>query len=235
VLLSGRDPAVLQCRIANLARRHGQITSREKRQEKTAGKASLKHDSDLKLYIKSLASIRCKLLVQEELDKLGLHYGITDLGEVVVKENVTTERLQQINGALLKLGLELIDDEKAAMVENIKVAIVALVRSGNDLPKRKNSDFISTRLNLDYAHLSTVFSEVMGITIEHYIIAHRIELVKELLLSNGLSLTEISSRLNYSSVAHLSNQFKKVTGITPTVFKQVDRLERKSVVNKGIM
>jgi AraC-like DNA-binding protein len=180
-------------------------------------------DNTLKLYIKYMVSIRCKMVVKSELDKLGLHYGIVDLGEVEVKENVNAAQRDQLKIGLLKSGLELMDDKKAMLIEKIKNVIVEMVHYSDELPKTKNSDFIADKLAFDYTYLANLFSEATGITIEQFIIIHKIERVKELLLYDELTLTEISYKLNYSSVAHLSNQFKKITGLTPSYFKKLKR------------
>jgi AraC-like DNA-binding protein len=178
-----------------------------------------------------MVSIRCKMIVQATLDKLWLHYGTVDLGEVEVKENITTEQRDEIKTALLKSGLELMDDKKAVLIEKIKNVIVEMVHYTDELPRTKNSDYISEKLQYDYTYLANLFSEAAGSTIEHYIIAHKIERVKELLLYDELNLTQISYKLNYSSVAHLSNQFKKVTGLTPTFFKQLKNKRRITLEN----
>ena len=175
----------------------------------------------MKLYIKYMVSFRCKMLVKSKLDKLGLHYGSVDLGEVEIREDITDELRDQLKIALLQLGLELMDDPKAILVEKIKNTIVEMVHYKEGLPDVKNSVYISRALNHDYTYLSNLFSEVTCSTIEHYIIAHKIERVKELLLYNELNLSEIALKLNYSSLAHLSKQFKMVTGFTPSIFKKV--------------
>jgi len=161
------------------------------------------------------------MMVKSELDKLGLHYGVVDLGEVEVKESVTPEQRELLRLALLKSGLELMEDKKAILIEKIKNIIIEMVHYSDEFPKVKNSEYISEKLHLDYTYLANLFSEATGVTIEHFIILHKIERVKELLLYDELNLTEISYRLNYSSVAHLSNQFKKVTGLTPSFFKKL--------------
>ena len=183
----------------------------------------------MKLYIKYMVSIRCKMMVKSELDKLGLHYGVVDLGEVEVREKITDAQRDQLKIALLKSGLELMDDQRAMLIEKIRNVIVEMVHYADELPRTKNSDYIGEKLNYDYTYLANLFSEATGITIEHYIIAHKIERVKELLLYDELNLTEISYKLNYSSVAHLSSQFKKVTGLTPTFFKQLKHKKRKTL------
>ena len=175
----------------------------------------------MKLYIKYMVSIRCKMVVKSELEKLGLHYTVIDLGHVEIKEDIASEQREQLKDALLKSGLELMDDKKAMLIEKIKNVIVEMVHYTDDVPRVNFSDYLSEKLNYDYTYLANLFSEVTGITIEHFIIAHKIERVKELLLYDELNLTQISYKLNYSSVAHLSNQFKKVTGLTPTFFKKL--------------
>jgi AraC-like DNA-binding protein len=178
-----------------------------------------------------MVSIRCKMVVKSELDKLGLHYLKVELGEVNIREDLTDEQRNQLKTALLKSGLELMDDKRAILIEKIKIIIVEMVHYAEDVPKINFSDFLSEKLNYDYTYLANLFSEVTGITIEQYIIAHKIERVKELLIYDELTLTEISYRLNYSSVAHLSNQFKKVTGLTPTFFRNLKQKKRNTLEN----
>jgi AraC-like DNA-binding protein len=185
----------------------------------------------MKLYIKYMVSIRCKMLVKSELDKLGLHYGVIELGEVQTIEDATPAQLDQLKSALLKSGLELMDDKKAILIEKIKTVIIEMVHYEDELPKTKHSDYISAKLSHDYTYLANLFSEATGITIEHYIIVHKIEKVKELLLYDELNLTQISYKLNYSSVAHLSSQFKKITGLTPTFFKELKQKRRTTLEN----
>ncbi|MCX6234084.1 MAG: AraC family transcriptional regulator [Bacteroidetes bacterium] len=185
----------------------------------------------MKLFIKYMVSIRCKMVVKSELDKLALHYRKVDLGEVDVRENITPEQRDQLKTSLLKSGLELMDDKKAILIEKIKTIIIEMIHYADEPPKTNFSDYLCEKLNYDYTYLANLFSEVTGITIEHYIIAHKIERVKELLIYDELNLTEISYKLNYSSVAHLSNQFKKVTGLTPTFFKQLKRKKRLTLNN----
>ena len=168
-----------------------------------------------------MVSLRCKLIVQETLDKFDLHYEVVDLGEVDIRETITDEQRSQLKTALLLSGLELMDDKRAILIEKIKNAIVEMVHHTDNLTKIKNSDYISQKLDYDYTYLANMFSEVTGTTIEHHVIAHKIERVKELLLYDELTLTQISYKLNYSSVAHLSNQFKKVTGLSPRFFKKL--------------
>lgn len=177
-----------------------------------------------------MVSIRCKMVVKSELDKLGLHCTKLDLGEVDIRENITEEQHDQLKSALLTSGLELMDDRKAILIERIKIIIIEMIHYADEPYPRNFSDLISEKLKHDYTFLSSLFSEVTGTTIEHYIISHKIERVKELLLYDELNLTEISFQLNYSSVAHLSSQFKKVTGLTPTFFKQL-KSKRQSILD----
>jgi len=175
------------------------------------------------------------MMVKEQLQLLGLQHSQIELGTVELTERLTEEQRENLRVALLKSGLELMDDKKMILIEKIKNVIVELVHYTDELPKLNFSDFLSEKLGYDYTYLANVFSEVKGITIEKYIIEHKIERVKELLLYNELNLTEISYLMNYSSVAHLSNQFKKVTGLTPTYFKNLKLRRRKSLENVWIM
>jgi AraC-like DNA-binding protein len=173
------------------------------------------------LYIKYMVSLRCKMLVKEELNKLDLHSVLIDLGKVEVLEYIAPEQIEILKINLANSGLELLDDKKAILIEQIKNVIIEMVHYTDELPNIKYSDYISEKLNYDYTYLSNVFSEVKGITIQQFIISHKIERVKELLLYDELNLTEIAYLMNYSSVAHLSNQFKKHTGLSPSYFKSL--------------
>lgn len=175
----------------------------------------------MKLYIKYMVSLRCKMVVREELNKLGLKYSALDLGMVELQEDITPYLQDQLKSNLLKSGLELLDDKKSILIEKITSVIIEMIHYADELPDVNYSDYISSKLNLDYTYLSNIFSEVKGITIQQFIILHKIEKVKELLLYDELNITEISYKLNYSSVAHLSNQFKKVTGLSPSFFKKM--------------
>ncbi|MDZ4845436.1 MAG: AraC family transcriptional regulator [Chitinophagales bacterium] len=180
----------------------------------------------MKLFIKYMVSQRCKMMVKEELKNMGLHFVVVDLGEVEIMEDLSASQREELKTALQNSGLELMEDRKAILIEKIKNVIVEMVHYADNLPKTNFSDYLSKKLNHDYTYLANIFSEVKGITIEHYIINHKIERVKELLLYEELNLTEISYKMNYSSVAHLSNQFKKVTGLTPSHFKQLKDKKR---------
>jgi AraC-like DNA-binding protein len=166
------------------------------------------------------------MVVKAELEKLGLHYRTVELGEAEIKDSISEEQRDQLDKALKKSGLELMDDKKSMLIEKIKNVIVELVHYSEEQPKINLSDFLSEKLNHDYTYLANLFSEVEGTTIEQFYIAHKIELVKELLVYDDLNLTEIAYKLHYSSVAHLSNQFKKITGLTPSHFKQLRHKRR---------
>ncbi|MEJ7646443.1 MAG: helix-turn-helix domain-containing protein [Chryseolinea sp.] len=177
----------------------------------------------MKLYIKYMVSLRCKMIVKEELTRLGINETALDLGVVELTEAITEEQRQQLKESLERSGLELLDDKRSILIEKIKTAIIEMVHHSDELPKVNYSDYISEKLNYDYTYLSNIFSEVKGTTIQHFIIMHKIEKVKELLLYDQLNLSEISFKLHYSSVAHLSNQFKKITGLSPSFFKKLGR------------
>ena len=168
-----------------------------------------------------MVSIRCKMIVKSELETLGLHYITVELGEVEIPGQLSVKKEKQLRAALRRSGLELMEDKKSILVEKIKNIIIEMVHYTDELPKTNFSDYLTKKLNHDYTYLSNLFSEVKGVTIEHFIIAHKIERVKELLVYNELTLSEIAWKLHYSSVAHLSNQFKKVTGLTPSFFKKI--------------
>lgn len=185
----------------------------------------------MKLYIKYMVSLRCKLAVKEALESLGLHFVILELGIVEIMQDLTEDQQTQLYDILLKSGLELMDDKKSVLIEKIKNIIIEMVHYSDELPKVNYSDYISEKMGLDYTYLSKLFSEVRGITIEHFIIAHKIERVKELLLYDELNLTQISYIMNYSSVSHLSKQFKKVTGLTPSFFKKLKEKKRIGLEN----
>lgn len=189
----------------------------------------------MKLYIKYMVSNRCKMAVQEELRKLGLHFIVVDLGEVEVMEDLSPEQLEVLKRALHVSGLELMDDKRAVLIEKIKNLITEMIHFSDELPKVNYSEYISEKLDYDYTYLSNLFSELKGITIQQFIIVHKIEKVKELLFYDELNLTEISYKMHYSSVAHLSNQFKKVTGLSPSDFKRLKNNKRTSIEDIGKM
>jgi AraC-like DNA-binding protein len=179
------------------------------------------------LYIKNMVCNRCIMVVESELSKAGINASLVKLGEVILEKEPTEEELQQFTSAIESLGFERIDDKKSRIIEQIKNKIIQLVHYENNATKINLSEVLSSHLNHDYNYLSNLFSEVEGTTIEKYYIAQKIEKVKELLVYDELSLSEIADRLNYSSVAYLSNQFKKVTGLSPSHFKQIGLEKRK--------
>lgn len=178
-----------------------------------------------------MVSLRCKLLVKSELNKLGFHNALIDLGVVELHESITQQDRELLKTVLLKSGLELLDDKRSILVERIKNVIIELIHYSDELPKVNYSDHISEKLNYDYTYLANTFSEVKGMTIQHFIILHKIERVKELILYDELTLSEIAFKLHYSSSAHLSNQFKKITGLTPTFFKRLKKKRNQNLEN----
>jgi len=185
----------------------------------------------MKLYIKYMVSLRCIMLVKEELKRMGLHHLTVELGTVEIMEDLSEKQHDDLQNNLLRSGLELLDDKKSILIEKIKAVIIEMVHYADELPRVNYSDYISEKLNYDYTYLANIFSEVKGITIQQFIIMHKIEKVKELLLYDELNLTEISYKLHYSSVAHLSNQFKKVTGLSPSFYKQLKQKRNNNLEN----
>lgn len=173
-----------------------------------------------------MVCIRCKMVVKEELTRLGLHCIMVELGEVEITETITPRQHDQIQVALLRSGLELMDDKKSMLIQKIKNVIIELVHYSEEPLRVKFSEYLSKKLNYDYTYLANIFSEVQGTTIEKFIISHKIERVKELLVYDQLNLSEIAYLMHYSSVSHLSAQFKKVTGLTPSHFKQIKKKRR---------
>jgi AraC-like DNA-binding protein len=176
-----------------------------------------------------MVSIRCKMIVKEKLKELRLPYTVVNLGEVELTKNITQQQREQLKKALLKSGLELMEDKKAILIEQIKNVIIEMVHYADELPKTNFSDYLSKKLNYDYTYLSNLFSETEATTIEHFIMLHKIERVKELIIYDELNLTQIAYKLHYSSVAHLSNQFKKITGLTPSFFKSLKDKKRNTL------
>lgn len=175
----------------------------------------------MKLFFKNMVSNRCKMHVQSELEKLGLHYSSLNLGEVEIDENITEEQKVRLNAGLKKVGIELIEDKKTILIEKIKTIIIELIHYSDKQIQKNFSLYLSEKLNYNYTYLANLFSENQGITIEHFLLTHRIERAKELLIYDELNITEIADRLYYSSVAHLSTQFKKITGLTPSEYKHL--------------
>jgi len=182
-----------------------------------------------------MVSTRCKMAVKEELRKLGLHFIVVDLGEVEIMENISAEQRDELKIALLNSGLELMDDKRAILIEKIKNAIVEMVHHADEIMKTNFSDYLSEKLNHNYTYLANLFSEVQGTTIEQFMIAHKIERIKELIIYDELNITEIAWKMNYSSVAHLSNQFKKMTGLSPSHFKQLKVKRRSPIEEIGVL
>lgn len=169
---------------------------------------------------------RCIMMVTSELEKFGLRPDAVALGEVEIPRDITQEERVQIGRRFRELGFEILDDRKTRLIENIRTCIVERIHYTEEPLKLTFSEFLANTFNQDYSALSKLFSEVQGVTIEQYVIIQKIEKVKELLVYDELTLSEIAVRLNYSSVSHLSKQFKKVTGQTPTQFKQVKENKR---------
>lgn len=175
----------------------------------------------MKIIIKNMLSIRCKIAVKEELERLDIRYRTIELGFVETTENISVGKFELLSNDLLQLGLEVIQSKKEIISEKIANAIIGLVHYSDNPVKASISNFLCEKLNYDYNYLSSVFSEVKGTTIEKFYVAHTIERIKELLRSSELSLQEISNLTNYSSSSHLSNQFKRKTGMSPTDYRQL--------------
>ena len=171
------------------------------------------------------------MLVKEELKKMGIQDISVDLGEVEVRQEITDSQKKQLKAALLKSGLELMTDKRAMIIERIKNTVIEMIHYTDALPKINFSNFLSEKLGYNYTYLANLFSETEGTTIEQFILRHRIERVKELIIYDEMSLTEIADKLHYSSVGHLSNQFKKITGLTPSFFKSLKVKRRSALEN----
>ncbi len=182
-----------------------------------------------------MVSARCKVAVKEELKKLGLHFIVVDLGEVEIMETLTELQRDELKIAMLNIGFELMDNKRAVLIERIKNIIIEMVhhKDSDEVIKVNFSNFLSEKLNHDYTYLANLFSEVQGTTIEQFIISHKVERIKELIIYGELNITEIAWKMNYSSVAHLSNQFKKVTGLSPSHFKQLKDKRRSPIEEVG--
>jgi AraC-like DNA-binding protein len=176
-----------------------------------------------------MVSARCKMVVRDLLKGMGLHFVIVDLGEVDIMENITTAQREHLRNNLQDAGLELMEDKRAILLEKIKLAIIDVVHNREEDTRLNFSHYLSEKLNYDYTHLANIFSEASGTTIEQYMIAQKIERIKELITYDELNITEIAWKMNYSSVAHLSNQFKKVTGLTPSHFRQIKDKKRQTL------
>lgn len=178
-----------------------------------------------------MVTLRCIIVVRDALEKLEIQYSEVNLGEVVLKENISDTQLAQIKSMLLSVDLELLEDKKAILVEQIKTLIIKLIYHSDEPLVKNMSVYLSNQLHYDYTYMANLFSNQLGVTIEKFYICHKIERVKELLLYKEQSLTDIAYKLHYSSVAHLSTQFKKVTGFSPTHFRQSNGNKRDFVEN----
>jgi AraC-like DNA-binding protein len=176
-----------------------------------------------------MVSIRCKMIMRAELHELGLYSFTISLGEVEIMEDITAEQLEQLNTALLRSGLKIMNDKRAILIERTKAVVIEMVHYLDELPDVNFSIYLSEKLNYSYTYLANIFSEVEGITIEKFVIAHKIEKVKELIIYDELTLTQIANKLHYCSVQHLSTQFKKATGLTPTFFKSLKHRKRNTL------
>lgn len=183
----------------------------------------------MKLYIKNMVCSRCKMMVKSELEKLGLNPVSVELGEVEIREDDIENIKPEVLHKLQSLGFDLIDDKKSKAIEKVKNLIIDLVQNKNNQLHVNLSNYLAQHLIQDYSTLSNLFTEVEGTTIEKYFINQKIEKVKELLMYDEMTLNEIAYHLNYSSVAYLSNQFKKVTGFSPSYFKQLKDKKRKQI------
>ncbi len=185
----------------------------------------------LKLFIKNMVCIRCQMVVKSGLEKLGILYKHVKIGEAEIIGEIQPQQMEQLKSELLNAGLLLMDNKKSILVERIKCTIIELVHFDEDQIKVNLSDYLSEKLNYNYTYLANLFSEVKGITIEKFYLTHKIEKVKEMIVYDELNLTEIAYRMHFSSVAHLSNQFKKFTGVTPSQFKNLKNRPRESLEN----
>lgn len=180
-----------------------------------------------------MVSNRCKFAVKEELKKLGLHFIVVDLGEIEIMEDISDQKRIMLQKGLLMLGLELMDDKKAILIERIKNTIIEMIHHSDEMIKINFSDYLCKKLDHNYTYMANLFSEVQGTTIEQFIISHKIERIKELIIYDELNISEIAWKMNYSSVAHLSSQFKKVTGLSPMHFKQLKNKRRTPIEEVG--
>lgn len=183
----------------------------------------------MKIFIKNMVCPRCILVIKMELELLSIDYNNVDFGEVDLVNELNEFQRQKFEGALNKLGFEILSDKKRLIIEQIKILIVRLIHENEGNIRVNLSDYLSSQFELDYHFLTSLFSEIEGYTIEHFFISQKIEKVKELLAYNELTLSEIAYKLNYSSVAHLSNQFKKTTHFSPSEFKKMETNNRKSI------
>ena len=185
----------------------------------------------MRLHIKNMVCSRCKMVVKAELEQFGVHPLAVELGEVEIEETLGKPQLSQLNQRFLLLGFELLDDKKSRMIEKVKNLIVDLVHGKDNAIKTNLSDYIAFEIGYDYSYISSLFSQHESTTIEQYYVLQKVERVKELLVYDELNLNEIADRLNYSSASHLSKQFKKITGLTPSYFKALKEQKRRPLEN----
>lgn len=175
----------------------------------------------MKLYIKYDINLACRVILQEQLERLDIKYQLLDLGEIEFTETISQHTFEDLRNSLSRYGIELLDNQKSQLIQRIKDTIVEMIYEKDKLPTSTISSYLSDKLNLSYGYISNIFSEHTYTSIENYIIMQKIERAKKLIIEDGLTLTEVSYKLNYSSVAHLSGQFKKTTGLTPSMFKRI--------------
>jgi AraC-like DNA-binding protein len=187
------------------------------------------------LFIKYMVSARCKSVVKESLEQAGIIFGDVRLGEVDILSAISDEQRNKLKYSLSQSGLELMEDKRNILAEKIKNIIIEMVHYSDEVIKVNFSTYLSEKLDHDYTYMSNLFSEVQGITIEQFIISHKVERIKELIIYGELNITEIAWKMNYSSVAHLSNQFKKATGLSPSQFKQLKDKKRNTIEETGII
>lgn len=183
----------------------------------------------MRLFVKHMVSHRCKMLVEDYLNSLKIQFNSIELGVIETSKDLDNIQYQKLNKKLSESGLELIDDKKSILAEKTKNLVIEMIRNNQGNINQNYSSYLSQKLNYDYTYLSNIFSEDKGVTLKQYIIVQKIEKVKELILYNELSLTEISFMMNYSSLAHLSSQFKKITGMTPSQYKRLKEKGRKNL------
>lgn len=184
-----------------------------------------------KLYIKYMVSRRCIMMVKAELKMVGVNYLNVELGMVEMIEDISKEQRLKLKENLLESGLELLEDKKSILIERIRNVIIEMIHCADELPQINYSRYLCEKLDHNYTYLANIFSEITGTNIQHFIIIQKIEKAKELLLYNELNLTEISYKLGYSSVGHLSNQFKKITGLSPSFYKQLKEKRKTNLEN----
>ena len=180
-----------------------------------------------------MVSSRCKMAVKDALKKIGLHFVVVDLGEIEIMEDITAEQREQLQILLKESGLELMGDKRGILIEKIKKILFEMVNQTDGMLKINLPEYLKEKLDQDYTYMASLFSEVQGITIGQFLIVQKVERIKEMILFGELNMTEIAWKMNYSSVAHLSNQFKKVTGLTPTHFKQLKDKRRSPIEEIG--